>query len=167
MFSLISLTGILLVACRQTPLPFECTDAIGCVDIAPGQPIKLGVLQALSGGVAVIGSDQTRGIELALAMRDNQLLGHPIELQIEDERCTSEGGTIAAMKVVADPQAVAVIGTTCSGAATTAIKVISEAGLVMVSGANTAPSLTAIGGDQGVRLFRFLNDPKMYEQQWS
>jgi len=119
------------------------------VDIAPGEPIKLGVLQALSGGVAPIGVDQTRGVELALATWDNQFLGHPIELQIEDERCSSEGGTIAAMKVVADPQVVAILGTTCSGAAVTAAEVMSEAGLAMVSGANTAPSLTAIGGEQG------------------
>ena len=147
--SLVVLAGVLLAACQPTPPPFECTDSIGCVDIAPGEPIKLGVLQALSGGVAPIGLDQTRGVELALATRDNQLLGHPIELQIEDERCSSEGGTIAAMKVVADPQVVAILGTTCSGAAVTAAEVMSEAGLAMVSGANTAPSLTAVGGEQG------------------
>jgi len=147
--SVVMLAGVLLTACQPISTPFECTDAIGCVDIAPGEPLKLGVLQALSGGVAPIGVDQTRGIELALATRDNQLLGHPIELQIEDERCSSEGGTIAAMKVIADPQVVAILGTTCSGAATTAAKIMSEAGLAMVSGANTAPSLTAIGGEQG------------------
>jgi len=139
----------LLTTCKQAPPPFECTDAIGCVDIAPGEPVKLGVLQALSGGAASIGADQIRGIELALATHDKQLLGHPIELQIEDERCTSEGGTVAAMKIVVDPQIVAIIGTTCSGAAATAAKVMSEAGMVMVSGANTAPSLTAIGGKRG------------------
>jgi len=145
----IALAGILLSACQPPPTPFECTDAIGCMDIAPGEPIKLGVLQALSGGVAPIGVDQTRGIELALATRDNRLIGHPIDLQIEDERCSSEGGTIAAMKVVADPQVVAILGTTCSGASTTAAKIMSEAGLAMVSGCNTAPSLTSIGGEQG------------------
>ena len=147
--SLMLVTILMLSACQPTPPPFECTDAIGCVDIAPGEPLKLGVLQALSGGAASIGVDQTRGAELALAARDGQLLGHSIELQIEDERCSSEGGTIAAMKVVADSQVVAIIGTTCSGAATTAAKIMSEAGLAMVSGANTAPSLTAIGGEQG------------------
>ena len=98
------LVALLLAACQPTPLPFECTDAIGCVTIAPGQPLKLGVLMALSGGPAPAGLDQTRGVELALAARNDQLLGHPIELIIEDERCSSEGGTIAAMKVVADPQ---------------------------------------------------------------
>ncbi len=143
------LAGVLLGACQSAPLPFECTDAIGCVDIGPGEPLKLGVIQALSGGMASIGADQVRGIELALAAREGRLLGHPIKLQIEDAHCTSEGGTIAAMKVVADPQVVAILGTTCSGSATTAAQVMSEAGLAMVSGLNTAPSLTAIGGEPG------------------
>ena len=49
---LVVLVGILLAACQPVPPPFECTDAIGCVDIAPGEPLKLGVLQALSGGAA-------------------------------------------------------------------------------------------------------------------
>ena len=147
--SVVMLAGVLLTACQPISTPFECTDAIGCVDIAPGEPLKLGVLQPLSGGMALVGADQVRGIELALAARGDQVLGHPIELQIEDAHCTSEGGTIAAMKVVADPQVVAILGTTCSGSATTAAKVMSEAGLAMVSGLNTASSLTAIGGEPG------------------
>jgi branched-chain amino acid transport system substrate-binding protein len=149
LLSLFVLVSILLSACKASAPPFECSDAIGCVDIAPGEPIKLGVLQTLSGNVAVTGIDQTRGIELALAKRGNQLLGHQIELQIDDERCSSEGGTISALKIVTDPQFVAIIGTTCSGAAITAAKIMSKAGLTMVSGANTAPSLTSIGGEKG------------------
>jgi len=53
------------------------------------------------------------------------------------------------LKIVADPQIVAILGTSCSGAARTEAKIMSEAGLVMVAGANTAPSLTAVGGQQG------------------
>ena len=135
----------LLIACQPALPPFECTDAIGCVDIAPGEPLKLGVLYAQN-----VGPDHYRGVELAVDARDGQVLGHPIQLQIEDEQCTSEGGTMAALKIVADPQTVAIVGTTCSGAATTATKIMSQAGLAMVSGANTAPSLTAIDGEQGV-----------------
>ena len=142
---LIIWTGFLLLsACQPIPPPFECTDAIGCVEIAPGEPIKIGMLRAIK-----IGPDHHRGVELALAERDNQVLGHPVELQIEDEGCTSEGGTVTALRVIADPQMVAVIGTTCSGAAITAAKIISEAGLTMISGSNTAPSLTSINGEQG------------------
>jgi branched-chain amino acid transport system substrate-binding protein len=141
------LVSSLVTAC--CPPPFECTDAIGCVDIPPGEPIKLGVIQALSGGVAPGGIIQARTIELAVTQRDMQLLGHPIVLQKENEYCSSEGGATAALKIAADPQTVGIIGTSCSGAAVPAAQIMSEAGLVMVSGLNTAPSLTSIGGTRG------------------
>jgi branched-chain amino acid transport system substrate-binding protein len=43
---------------------------------------------------------------------------------------------------VADPSIVSVIGTTCSRTAVPAMPVLAEAGLVMISPSNTAPSLT-------------------------
>jgi branched-chain amino acid transport system substrate-binding protein len=147
--SLILFASILLSACQQANPSFECTDAIGCVNIAPGEPIKLGMLQALSGDMAYVGLVQAQSMELAIARRGSQLLGHPIEVHMEDSRCLPEGGTTAALKVVADPQVVAILGTTCSGAAAAAMKVISEAGLVMVSGRATAPSLTSLHGERG------------------
>ena len=62
LFSLLVLASVFLSAC-QPAAPFECTDAIGCVSIPPGEPLKLGVLQTLSGGVAAAGADQVRGQE--------------------------------------------------------------------------------------------------------
>ena len=147
--SLLLFASILLTACQPGTPPFECTDAIGCVDITPGEPIKIGALQVLSGEVAPYGIEQVQSIESALADRGGELLGHPIELQSEDSLCSGEGGTTAALKIVADSQIVAIIGTTCSGAAVTAGKVMSEAGLVMVSASNTAPPLTAVGAERG------------------
>ena len=139
-----------LTACQSAAPPFECTDSLGCVTIGPDEPIKIGSLHALSGGASPNGIDGIRGIELALADRDGEFLSHPIELQSEDSLCSEEGGTTAALKLVADPQIVALLGTTCSGAAVTAAKIMTEAGLVMISDANTAPSLTALGGQEGV-----------------
>jgi len=141
--------SIFPAGCKKAEAPFECTDAIGCVDIAPGEPIELGVIQDLSGGASSFGIDQSRAIELAVVQRDNQLLGHPIKLHIEDEECTAEGGRVAAEKLATDPQTVAVLGTTCSGSAVTAGNIIAEAGLVMISGVNSAPSLTSVGGERG------------------
>ncbi len=151
--SLVVFLGILPVGCKRAEPPFECTDAIGCVDIAPGEPIKLGVLQTLSGGASQGGIEQARAIELALTRWDKQCLGHPVELQVEDERCTPEGGANAALRVVADPQVVGILGTNCSGAAVTAAKIMSEAGLVMISSANTAPSLTSVDGKRGANWY--------------
>lgn len=136
------------LGCEREPVPFVCGDSIGCVDVGPEEPLKFGVLQALSGKVAPLGQEQIRGIELALAKRHKELLGHPIVLQIEDDGCTAEGGANAALKVIADPQAVAILGSTCSGAAVTASAAMSKAGLTMISGNNSAPFLTAIAGKQ-------------------
>lgn len=138
---------ILLAACSESNQPaYECGDTLGCVEIGPGEPIQIGVLQALTGDIAPLGQAQLRGLELALAKIGSTILGHPVSLQIEDTDCTAEGGANAALKIIADPQTVAIFGTTCSGAATTASQAMSTAGLSMISGNNSAPFLTSIGG---------------------
>ncbi len=143
------MTTVFVVACQQSAPPFECTDVIGCVEIPPGEPLKIGVLQALSGGATVLGTTQLQTIELAIEQRGGQLFGHSIMLQIEDSECTSEGGAVVTAKVVSDPQVIGILGPSCSGAATTASKIMSEAGLVMIAGSNSGPSLTSIGGEKG------------------
>jgi len=132
--------------CSNEPPKFVCQDAIGCVEIAPGEPLRIGVIQALSGKVAALGREQICGLELALDKWQGKIAGHPVQLQTEDTGCTAEGGANAALKVVADPKTVAIYGTTCSGAAATAAKVMADAGLTMISGNNSAPFLTAFGG---------------------
>jgi branched-chain amino acid transport system substrate-binding protein len=141
---------VLLSACAPTPSPFECADAIGCVEVAPDEPIRIGVLQVLSGDQELFGLSGLRSIELAVDDRDGQLLGHPIELRVEDSLCSKEGGATAASKITADHTVVGILGPSCSGAAETAIRVVSEAGLVLISGSSTAPSLTTVGGESGV-----------------
>lgn len=142
------LAAILISACSTTKeISYECDDPLGCVQIGRGEPVQLGVLQELSGAIAPLGQAQIRGLELALEKRGNVLLGHSVALQVEDTGCTSEGGANAALKIIADPQTVAIFGTTCSGAAATASTAMSAAGLTMVSGNNSAPFLTSIGGN--------------------
>lgn len=141
-----ALVAVLLSACDRVKSRFECKDRIGCVNLAPGEPVKFGVLQALSGKVAALGYDQVRGIDLAIDKRHGKVLDHPVALQTEDTGCTAEGGANAALKILADPQTVAILGTTCSGSAANASKAASDAGLTMISGNNSAPFLTAIAG---------------------
>lgn len=147
-FQVVLFVVLLAVAagCSNEPPKFVCKDSIGCVEIAPGEPLKIGVIQALSGKVAALGREQICGLELALDKWQGKIAGHPIQLQTEDTGCTAEGGANAALKIVADPKTVAIYGTTCSGAAATAAKVMSDAGLTMISGNNSAPFLTAFGG---------------------
>lgn len=140
------LSSLLATGCDKANPPFVCPDPLGCVTIAPGEPVKIGVLQALSGEVAPLGLAQVRGLELALDNRDGMLLQHPVLLQTEDTGCSPEGGANAALKMIADPETVAIYGTTCSADAATASQVMSDAGLTMISGNNSAPYLTSIAG---------------------
>ncbi len=140
---------LILAACVGRRQAFECDDPIGCVEVPPGEPIKIAALQAISGAVASLGTDQVRGVEIAIDDRGGELLGHPIDLTVEDDLCSAEGGTTGAQKIVSDPQVIGIIGTSCSGAAVPASQIMSEAGLVMISGSNTSPFLTSLGGEKG------------------
>ncbi len=139
----------LLTMCHQREKPPACQGALGCVHIAPGEAIRLGVLQALSGPNAENGRSMVRAIEMAVEDAGGGILGHPISLQIEDAGCAAEIGAAAAMKIAIDAGAIGVIGTFCSGSAATAAEVITNAGMSMISGSNSAPSLTSVENRRG------------------
>ena len=127
---------------------YNCTDAIGCVTVAPDAPLKIAALQSISGDTASLGTDQVRAVKIAIDDQGGKFMGHDINLEVEDDGCNSEGGTTGAQKIVSDPQVVGIIGTSCSGAAVPASQIMSQAGLVMISGSNTAPALTSVTGSE-------------------
>ena len=139
--SLVMIASMLLGACTQTKA-FVCEDAIGCIEIKPGESIHIAYALVVNGPDASLGVDSRRGIELAIADRAATLLNHPIELTGEDTACNAEGGQAAATKLAADPTIVGVIGTNCSSEARAAAPILSDAGLTMISPSNTAPDLT-------------------------
>lgn len=126
----------------EAPAMYECTDALGCVTVAPGEPIHIAWIQAVSGAVASLGQTNVNGGQLAVDDRGGELLGHPIQYDGEDSLCNAEGGQAAGTKIAADPTVVAVLGTTCSSEARAASPLISDAGMVMMSPSNTNPDLT-------------------------
>lgn len=127
-------------------VPEAPAEDLGQVTIEPGAPVEIASLQAISGAVTNLGTDQVRAVEIAIADRGGELLGHPLELAMsEDDLCSAEGGTTGAQRIIANPQIVAVIGTSCSGAGVPASEALSAAGILIISGSNTAPVLTATG----------------------
>jgi branched-chain amino acid transport system substrate-binding protein len=116
---------------------------LGAVTVDTGAPIKIGLLQAISGDTASLGTDQVRAVEIAIADKGGNLLDHPIRNQVEDDLCKAEGGTTGGQKLAADTQIVAVIGSSCSGAAVPAMEILSGKGILMISGSNTSPILTS------------------------
>jgi branched-chain amino acid transport system substrate-binding protein len=146
--ALLLFAALLLAGCGPRAIPFECTDPIGCVEVAPDQAIKIAAIQNLT-GQGPPGLFMVHCVELAVEDREGWLLGHPIELVSADGKCSGEGGTTAALQVTADPHIVGIVGPSCSGEAVTAMDIVSEVGLVMISGSCTAPSLTSVGGERG------------------
>jgi len=140
--SILMLTVLLVSACAPKAAPFECTDAIGCVTIAPGDPVRIGYALVLSGPNESLGIDSRNGIEIAVGDHDTKVLEHPIELVGEDAMCSAEGGQTALTKLAADPSLIGIIGTNCSSAGEPASRIASDAGIVLLSPSNTAPSLT-------------------------
>lgn len=147
--------SLLLSACLQ---PFECSDPLTCVTIGSGEPVTIAVALTLSGPDAPYGIDALRGVELAIADRGGKLLNHPIELIQEDDQCSAEGGQAAAERLAQNSRVLGVIGATCSSASTTAAKILTEAGMVLISPSSTAASLTAEETHQAGFLRTIQND---------
>ncbi|MCB9134247.1 MAG: branched-chain amino acid ABC transporter substrate-binding protein [Anaerolineales bacterium] len=140
--SVLILAAFALGACQPAAAPFECTDAIGCVDIAPGEPVHIAYMLTVTGATAPLGEDSKGAVEIAISDRGGELLGHKIEFTGEDSGCSAEGGQTAAAKVTSDPTVLGIIGTNCSGAAFAALPAVSAAGMLMISSSNTNPGLT-------------------------
>jgi branched-chain amino acid transport system substrate-binding protein len=151
--ALVAVLAMVGAACsEETPTGEDGTteDPLGTITIGEGEPITVAVIESITGETASLGTDQVRGIEIAVADRGGELMGHPIELQVEDEGCDAAVGTTAAQKVVADESIVGVIGTSCSGAAVPAMEILAPAGFTMISGSNTSPILTQAAGEEGI-----------------
>ena len=149
--SVLVLAALVFAACAAPAAPAAdapaadaagCTDELGCVEVAAGDPIRIGYALVVAGPNAALGEDSARGIEIAVDDLGGELLGHPIEIVGEDTGCSPEGGQAAATKLASDPTIVAVIGTSCSSEARVGAPILSEAGLSLVSPSNTAPDLT-------------------------
>ena len=115
---------------------------LGMVVVGPGEAVEIRSLEVLT-GIGVRGIPRQRAV--ALAVDDyGPIKGHRVTMGAGlDTLCTAEGGRAAAETVVGDRRVVGVVGTSCSVGAVEAAPILSEAGLVMISASNTAPSLTS------------------------
>ncbi len=156
--SLIAILALVVAACGgddgapettvdpgETPDTTEpmVEDPLGTVTIPAGEPVQIRSLAAISGDVAALGIPIQNSTEMAIEDY-GQIKGHDIAMGTGlDDLCSNEGGQAAAQTIVVDDQVLGVIGTSCSGAAVAASPLISDAGMVMISPANTSPALTS------------------------
>lgn len=125
------------------PGAVDCSaDELGCVDIAPDEPIHIAYWGVLSGADGTLGEDSKRGVEIAIDDKGGKLLDHDILLTTEDALCTPEGGATAATKLATDTSIVALVGSSCSDETVGGIATLTNAGLTTISPSNTRPALT-------------------------
>jgi len=138
---ILTIVGLVLSACGGGITSYTCTDPLGCVAIASNENLKIASLLTLNGPDQPYGVDAVRGVEIAIGDK-GKLLGHNIELVKVDDQCDEKAGEAAAKQLASDKQIIGVIGATCSSASVPAAKVLTAAGMVLISPSSTAPSLT-------------------------
>lgn len=106
--------------------------------VEPAESMKIGLLNPLTGPIAVYAPPFTAAAEMAIA--DLNAMGGDFELVEADSGCD---GTVAAgaAQTLVDAGVVGVAGAACSGASMGANAVLSEASIVQVSYASTNPGL--------------------------
>ena len=117
--------------------------SLGVVEVEEGDAIQIRSLNTITGDVAFFGLPIDRAARIAVDDY-GPIHGFDVDLGSSlDDLCSNDGGQAAAQIIVADENVVGVIGTSCSGAAVAAAPLITDAGMVLISGGNTSPSLTS------------------------
>ena len=108
-------------------------------------PIKIGVINMLTGPFAEGGSFQVNGLQLALddINKAGGILGRPVELRTEDNQSTNPGTVLAFSKLFTDPGIKAIVGPIASTQIQAASPAIAKAGIPTMIG-GTDPSLTRV-----------------------
>jgi len=143
--SIIMISSMVLAACGAKA--YECTDPLGCVTVAPTDPVHIAYAMVIAGPDATLGIDSRNGAEIAIDDKGGKVLDHAIQFDGEDDGCSAEGGQAAGTKLAADPTIVAILGTSCSSAVRVAMPLWSTAGFTVISASNTAPDLTLAGNE--------------------
>ena len=125
--------------------------SLGVVEVEAGAAIQIRSLEAITGDVAFLGLPLDRATRIAVDDY-GQVHGFDVDLGTSlDDLCSNDGGQASAQTIVADEDVVGVIGTSCSGAAVAAAPLITDAGMVLISGSNTSPALTSdLAGNAGM-----------------
>ena len=135
-----------VAACGQKEEPKKA-------DAKPAAPAGVTVTIAhagpLTGSIAHLGKDDENGVALAIAQANDRKLtldGKPVTFRMmsEDDQADPKTGTTVAQKLV-DAKVAAVVGHLNSGVTIPASEIYNKAGIPVISGSATNPTLTERG----------------------
>lgn len=122
--------GLLVSACSDGGSP------------AP-EPIAIGVLAPVEGGLVEFGRGIADSVRLAVSEQAGTILpGLDVRVLVRDDASDPEKGAASAADLARNPLVAAVVGPYNSGVAQAALPVLAPAGLALVSPSNTLTSLT-------------------------
>jgi branched-chain amino acid transport system substrate-binding protein len=143
---LLLVVALMLAACGPAAAtePEACKAELGCAKIAKGQTVKIGYAGPMTGDYSQFGIDMSNAMKLAVA-DFGDVNGWKVDMAIEDDGASAEGGAAVANKLVSDPTFVAMAGHAFSGATAAAMPIYEKAGVPMMSPSATNPDLTSKG----------------------
>jgi len=111
---------------------------------AAGHTVKIAVIAPLSGDLSALGLGIRNSVDLAIRQANDakKIPGWKIEFDPEDDTAKADIGAQVASKVASDPLVAGVVGTLNSSVAQQVQPILDKANIVMVSPANTNPTLT-------------------------
>ncbi|MGX7827838.1 branched-chain amino acid ABC transporter substrate-binding protein [Actinokineospora sp. 24-640] len=137
--------ALLLAACgtNKTEEPGQGANGGQACDFSKGT-LVIGVIAPQSGGLSALGLGIKNSAELAAEQANEKctVKGYEIKVQTEDDQATAQVGGQAATRLSSNPDVVAVIGTLNSSVAQTVQPILAGKKVLMVSPANTSPTLT-------------------------
>src|SRR3989338_445041 len=110
-------------------------------------PIKIGVLQPLTGDAASYGESEYKAIRIAAEEinKTGGINGRQIELIAEDSKCDPQAGGTAAQKLVNVDGVKVIIGGACSGETLAAAKITEPAKVILLSPSASSPKVSEAG----------------------
>jgi branched-chain amino acid transport system substrate-binding protein len=143
---LMMVAALILAACgpAAATAPAACSADLGCAKIAKGQTIKVGYAGPMTGDYSQFGIVMSNAMKLAVA-KFGDVNGWKVELDIQDDGASAEGGAAVANKLVSDQTFVAMAGHAFSGPTAAAMPIYEKAGIPMLSPSATNPDLTTKG----------------------
>ena len=146
---------------------------VGACATGGGGGASSAITVKIMSSLPMTGASRTQTVEIVnsiqMAIADTQIKNVTVQFEALDDATAAKGSWDAAQeaenarKAINDKSVVAYIGTYNSGAAKVSIPLLNQAGLVMVSPANTYPGLTKPGkGDKGEPDTYFPNGTRNY-----
>jgi len=114
-------------------------------------PIRIGLTSSFTGSAALFGQHDRYGVEMAIAEINaaGGVLGRPLALDAEDNKCNPSEGVKAATKLVTEHKVVAVIGAMCSSVTLAIMPIIQRNETPLVIPVSTSPAITPLSGKGG------------------